>query len=112
MLCSAYRSRVLSLRLGAPSPLAAQNSATEKGISMKKPFASAGIAAVVAAGLIMAPGLSPAQASTLEVPATSIAAAPVSSTGGAGLGGAISGNVASTYGMLFIPCNIFGWKLC
>lgn len=111
MLCSAYRSRVLSLRLGAPSPLAAQNSATEKGISMKKPFASAGIAAVVAAGLIMAPGLSPAQASTLEAPATSISA-PVNSSGGMGLGGAISGSVATTYGMLFIPCNFLGFRLC
>lgn len=69
---------------------------------MKKPFASAGIAAVVAAGLIMAPGLSPAQASTLAAPTTSISAAPVSSSGG----------VATTYGMFFLPCNLFGWKIC
>lgn len=77
---------------------------------MKKPFASAGIAAVIAAGLILAPGLSPAQASTSEVPETSISAAPVASSGG--MGGAISGNVATTYGMFFIPCNVFGWRLC
>lgn len=77
---------------------------------MKKPFASAGIAAVIAAGLILAPGLSPAQASSSEAPVTSISAAPVASSGG--MGGAISGNVASTYGIMFIPCNIFGWRLC
>lgn len=79
---------------------------------MKKPFASAGIAAVVAAGLIMAPGLSPAQASTLEAPATSISAAPVSSSEGTGLGGAISGGVPTTYGMFFLPCNFMGFRLC
>ena len=79
---------------------------------MKKPFASAGIAAVVAAGLIMAPGLSPAQASTLEAPATSITAAPASTTEGTGLGGAISGGVATTYGMFFLPCNFLGLRIC
>ncbi|WP_104109831.1 hypothetical protein [Arthrobacter sp. N199823] len=77
---------------------------------MKKPFASAGIAAVIAAGLILAPGLSPAQASTSEAPETSISAAPVASS--APMGGAISGNVASTYGMFFLPCNFLGLRLC
>lgn len=77
---------------------------------MKKPFASAGIAAVIAAGLILAPGLSPAQASTSEAPETSISAAPVAAP--TAMGGAISGGVATTYGIFFIPCNVFGWRLC
>lgn len=78
---------------------------------MKSPFASAGIATVLAAGLILAPGLSAAQASTLESPASSISATSPS-TGELGASSLLGGNVASTYGMFFIPCNIFGLRLC
>lgn len=77
---------------------------------MKSPFASAGIAAVLAAGLILAPGLSPAQASTAE--AADSPAVSSSSMTAASLGGMNSGSVATTYGMFFIPCNIFGLRLC
>ncbi|POH59359.1 hypothetical protein CVS28_07760 [Arthrobacter glacialis] len=71
-----------------------------KGSFMKSPFASVGVAAVLAAGLILAPGLSPAQADT----ATSNDTAPVSSVQ--------TENVATTYGMWFIPCNVFGFRMC
>ncbi|WP_269937759.1 hypothetical protein [Arthrobacter sp. HY1533] len=83
---------------------------------MKSRFATASAAAILAAGLILAPGLSPAQASSAtEDSSVSVVAETPSTTEGAGLGGtglAGSGNVASTYGMFFIPCNIFGLRLC
>ena len=41
-----------------------------KGSFMKSPIASVGVAAVLAAGLILAPGLSPAQATTTNVSST------------------------------------------
>lgn len=69
---------------------------------MKSRFATAGAAAILAAGLILAPGLSPAQASSATQ--DSSVSATTEGTG--------SGNVASTYGMFFIPCNIFGLRLC
>ncbi|MDJ0316678.1 hypothetical protein [Arthrobacter antibioticus] len=65
---------------------------------MKNPIASVGVAAVLAAGLILAPGLSPAQASTPNTSNTTIAMKP--------------GNVATTYGMWFVPCNVFGFRMC
>ncbi|MHA7271652.1 hypothetical protein [Arthrobacter sp. HLT1-20] len=70
-----------------------------KGSFMKSPFASVGVAAVLAAGLVLAPGLSPAQADTTvasDTAATSVAA----------------GSVATTYGMIFLPCNLFGFRIC
>lgn len=76
---------------------------------MKSRFATAGAAAILAAGLILAPGLSPAQASSATDDSS------VSTTVGTGLGGtglAGSGNVASTYGIWFVPCNVFGLRLC
>lgn len=76
---------------------------------MKSPFASAGIATVLAAGLILAPGLSPAQADAPDSPASSISATSPS-TGG--LGSQLGGNVATGYGIFLIPCNIFGLRLC
>lgn len=71
---------------------------------MKFPLASTGAAAVLAAGLILAPGLSPAQAS--EVPAAS----SVASTSGTTLMG--SGTVATSYGMFFLPCTMWGIRFC
>lgn len=72
-----------------------------KGSVMKTPFASMGAAAILAAGLILAPGLSPAQASTA---AASTATSSISSFA--------PGSVATTYGMWFVPCNIFGFRMC
>ena len=66
---------------------------------MKSPFISVGAAAVLAASLVLAPGLSPAQASTGTTSSTSnssVAQAPV----------------ASTYGIGYLPCNFFGFIWC
>ncbi|WP_343318764.1 hypothetical protein AAFM46_15860 [Arthrobacter sp. TMP15] len=65
---------------------------------MKNPIASVGVAAVLAAGLILAPGLSPAQASPINASNINISMKP--------------GNVATTYGMWFVPCNVFGFRMC
>lgn len=85
---------------------------------MKSPFTKVGIAAVLAAGLILAPGLSPAQADApvLNVPAASKAKipgdvlAPGLSLGNPALGGA--GGTATTYGLWFVPCDFLGFRLC
>ncbi len=65
---------------------------------MKNPIASVGVAALLAAGLILAPGLSPAQATTPSTSSTNISMKP--------------GNVATTYGMWFVPCNFLGFRIC
>ena len=78
---------------------------------MKSRFATAGAAALLAAGLILAPGLSPAQASSAtEDSGVSTATEAPTTAEGTGLGG--SGAVVSPYGMWFIPCNVFGLRLC
>lgn len=69
---------------------------------MKFPLASTGAAAVLAAGLILAPGLSPAQASSGIAPAASSSANSL-------IG---SGSVATTYGMFHLPCTMFGIRFC
>lgn len=83
---------------------------------MKSRFATAGAAAILATGLILAPGLSPAQASSAtDDSSVSVVTETPSAPEGTGLGGsglAGSGNVASTYGMWFVPCNVFGLRLC
>ncbi|WP_207343669.1 hypothetical protein [Arthrobacter sp. E3] len=65
---------------------------------MKSPLVSIGAATVLAASLVLAPGLSPAQASTGVTSSTtsSVAQAPV----------------ASTYGIGYLPCNFFGFIWC
>lgn len=72
-----------------------------RGSVVKTPFASMGAAAVLAAALILAPGLSPAQASTVT---GSAATSSISSSA--------PGSVATTYGMWYIPCNVFGFRMC
>lgn len=85
---------------------------------MKSPFTKVGIAAVLAAGLILAPGLSPAQAAApvLNVPAASKAQipgdvlAPGLSLSNPAIGA--KGGTATTYGIWFLPCDMFGLRLC
>lgn len=72
---------------------------------MKNPFAKVGIAATLAAGLILAPGLSPAQASTP-------APGPASSISIADLGPKAGGGTMTTYGMWFLPCDMLGFRFC
>ncbi|MHA7304345.1 hypothetical protein ACX80E_03730 [Arthrobacter sp. TMN-49] len=66
---------------------------------MKAPFTSVGVAAVLAAGLVLAPGLSPAQADGTTSSATSISSVA-------------KGNVATTLGLWYQPCNLFGFRIC
>ncbi|MEO8221012.1 MAG: hypothetical protein ABI563_09530 [Specibacter sp.] len=68
---------------------------------MKSPFVSAGVAAVLAAGLILAPGLSPAQADSVDGSGTATSISSVA-----------AGNVATTYGLWYQPCNVFGFRFC
>ncbi|AIY02218.1 hypothetical protein ART_2619 [Arthrobacter sp. PAMC 25486] len=82
---------------------------------MKSRLTSASVATVLAAALLLAPGLSPAQASTSDLGAsgTNISDSslkPGLSLGNGAIGGA--GNTATTYGMWFVPCNIFGFRMC
>ncbi|MET4003563.1 MULTISPECIES: hypothetical protein [Arthrobacter] len=79
---------------------------------MKSPFTSVGIAAVLTAGLIMAPGLSAAQASGPDTQAPITSTQSTNVTGGSNAGNPISSGAVSTYGMFFIPCNIFFLRLC
>lgn len=85
---------------------------------MKSHFAKAGIAAAIAAGLILAPGLSPAQASTLDSSSPSISRVAADSglivnppVGKPSLGGSAGGTV-STYGIWFVPCDFLGFRIC
>lgn len=72
-----------------------------KGASMKSPLASVGVATVLAAALVLAPGLSPAQADAVD---SSITTTSVSSVA--------TGSVATTYGLWFLPCSIGGLRWC
>ena len=78
---------------------------------MKSPFASVSAATILAASLILAAGLSPAQATTEEIASTS---APATSTSvvDAGTPAPEQDVVASTYGMAFLPCTMFGIRWC
>ncbi len=82
---------------------------------MKSRFTKASVAAALAAGLILAPGLSPAQAATsvLGTAGTSISGTsvkpPLSLGNGPVNGG---GGTATTYGLWFVPCDWMGFRLC
>lgn len=84
---------------------------------MKSSFAKAGIAAAIAGGLILAPGLSPAQASSTDSRSASISSIADSGlTAGRtiskpSLGGSAGGTV-STYGIWFVPCDFLGFRIC
>ncbi|SEE95422.1 hypothetical protein SAMN04489740_3306 [Arthrobacter alpinus] len=70
---------------------------------MKSPFVTAGVTAVIAVGLILSPGLSPASASTGdETVSTTTATSQVMN----------SGSVASTYGVWYLPCSFAGLRWC
>lgn len=80
---------------------------TVKGTAMKSRFASVGVATVLTAGLLLAPGLSPAQASSGAALSSASAITAAKSTSKFA-----PGTVATTYGMWFIPCDVFGLRLC
>lgn len=81
---------------------------------MKSRFTKATFAAALAAGLILAPGLSPAQAATsdLGTAGASISKSSVKPPLSLGNGPVNGGGTATTYGMWFIPCDVFGLRLC
>ncbi|MDJ0312163.1 hypothetical protein [Arthrobacter sp. H35-D1] len=66
---------------------------------MKSPLVSVGAATVLAASLLLAPGLSPAQAGTNDTSSTSTTSI-------------MQGPVASTYGFGTLPCYLFGFRWC
>lgn len=77
---------------------------------MKSRFTKVGIAATLAAGLILAPGLSPAQASALEPAAPSSISNVASASGNQSVGAPATS--VTTYGMWFLPCDFLGLRLC
>ncbi len=70
---------------------------------MKSPFISAGVTAVLAAGLILSPGLSPASASATDG-ATSSSPSISEAVG--------NDSVATTYGVWHLPCSFAGFRWC
>lgn len=80
---------------------------------MKSRLTSASVATVLAAALLLAPGLSPAQAGTKDLGTASPSVskpALAPSLGNGPVAGA--GGTATTYGMWYLPCNVFGLRLC
>ncbi len=82
---------------------------------MKLRFKSATVATVLAAALLLAPGLSPAQAAPAGADSSSpsiseTSSKPSLSLGNEAIGGA--GNTNTTYGLWYVPCNIFGFRMC
>lgn len=82
---------------------------------MKLRLKSASVAAVLAAALLLAPGLSPAQASPSDLGATGAGSSeaspkPALSLENAAIGGA--GDTNTTYGLWHVPCDFLGFRLC
>ncbi|WP_157375014.1 hypothetical protein [Arthrobacter alpinus] len=67
---------------------------------MKTRITSLSIAAILTAGLVMAPGVAMAATTTTPVASTSAS------------NSLMMGGVASTYGMWFIPCDLGFVKWC
>lgn len=76
---------------------------------MKSRFATSSAAAVLAASLLLAPGLSPAQASENNAGGPAIIATPGGEPAGRDLS---SGPIASPTGIWFLPCDFMGLVLC
>ncbi len=82
---------------------------------MKLRLKSASVATVLAAALLLAPGLSPAQAAAAVADSSSPSISETSSKPSLSLeneaiGGAGGSN--TTYGMWYVGCNIFGFRMC
>ncbi len=82
---------------------------------MKLRLKSASVATVLAAALLFAPGLSPAQAAPAGAKTSSpsisdTSTKPILSLANEEIGGA--GATNTTYGMWFVPCNVFGFRMC